>query len=143
MTTENQEQEEVFEPNDNWEFKRPKMPNISRKKSKRSIQINEVEFSIIKSVRGVTKAFIEFEQECQRTMKHAAVNIKRVHQETDFGPIAVYDRWDYYFDLLSFICFENFADLVNIEEIDMQEAEDAIMAFMPESMRLAATLMGF
>lgn len=142
MTTKRELNEE-FKPDPDWKFQQPKLPDVSRKKSKKGFTINEVEFTYIKSVRSVMMAFVPFEQQCQRTLRHAAANVERVHRTTSIGPIAVYDRYDYYWDLLRFIAYEDLEGTISIEEIDMQEAEEAIMAFMPESMRLAATLMGF
>ncbi len=114
------------------------------KPSKRTIEINEMTFTLVKDTKPVTLEFVAFHTECERALNEAAHHIKTCGIKHDrYGLLPRYDRWDYYLDLLNFICVEDVKSLIDQTDLSMDESERAISDFMPESMRLAATLIGF
>lgn len=128
-----------------FEFKAPTPPTgITKKPSNRTVTINGMTFTLVKDTKPVTLEFVYFHTECERALNDAANHIKDCGIEHPrYGLLPCYDRWDYYLDLLDFICMENVKESVDRTDLSMDESEKAISDFMPESMRLAATLIGF
>lgn len=115
--------------------------HVEKVPSKRQIEYNGVTYTIRKNNRPSLYAFIEFEK-ARRERLESAADDKESWIDSDFGPRPAYDRYDYYVDMLKFILIGDLSK-ITAEELDMNEAEEIALAFLPESMRLAATLIGF
>ena len=115
--------------------------HVEKVPSNRKIDYAGETFTIRKNNRKSLYAFIEYEKARREQMENAAKD-KASWIDGEFGPRPSYDRYDYYVDMLKFILIGDLSK-INVEELDMNEAEEIALSFLPESMRLAATLIGF
>ncbi len=118
--------------------------HVEKVPSKRSVEYNGERFFVRKNTRKAVYAFIAFEQERNKMLQEAAQNLADGTDSVPgmFGPMARYDRYNYYVDLLKFVLIGDLS-IIDEDTLDMNEAEEIILAFLPESMRLSATLIGF
>ena len=109
--------------------------------SNRAVELNGNPFHYRKNTRDSLYDFIEFHKNIEEKLKMS-------HADTDSYidwrgmKRPVYDRYDYYVDLLRFILVGD-ESLIQPDDLDADEAERIVLGFLPESMRLSAMLTGF
>lgn len=109
--------------------------------SDRTVVLDGITYNYRKVNRPTFYNFKAYEKECEEKLSNA---LSEKPVEIIKGmPRPSYDRFDYYSDLLKWIlCSEDMSGLEADQILDWQEAETAIINFVPESMRLSATLIG-
>lgn len=117
--------------------------HIEKIPSKRHVTYNDTDFVVRKNNRASLYGFIKYEKVRKQMLEDShAESLKGNGVESQFGIIPRYDRYNYYVDLMKFILIGDLS-IIDVETLDMNEAEEIILAFLPESMRLSATLIGF
>lgn len=108
-------------------------------KSNKMVELDGKTYFYRKCNRATMYSFLEYHKRCEERLKSSGED-KESYVEFMGTVRPSYDRYDYYNDLLSYVLIDYSGDP---NEIDMGEAEKTILNFLPESMRLAATLIGF